>query len=56
MSWCSTAKSIEDWLQVDDEVFADDVFAVGGDKDYEDESDYEHMLEGVHFVVDIQGQ
>ena len=37
-------------------VFADDVFAVNGDKDYEDVSDHEHMLEGVHFVVDIQGQ
>ena len=38
-------------------MFADDVSAAavdGGDMDYEDESDYEHMLE-VHFV-DIQGQ
>ena len=41
---------------MDDEGFANDVFVMGGDKDYEDVSDYEHMLEGVHFVVDIQGQ
>ena len=41
---------------MDDEAFADYVFTVSGVKDYEDVSDYEHMLEGVHFVVDIQGQ
>jgi len=40
---------------VDDKLFTDDVFVVDGDKDYEDVSDYEHMLEGVHYVVDIQG-
>ena len=43
-------------MRVDDEGFADDVFAVNGDKDYEDVSDHEHILEGVHYFVYSQAK